>query len=206
VGPAPSRPAALRLASRIEVTDRVEALAGQLDLQHPDGCLLVGVLRGAVMFLADLMRAMNSPVEIDFMGLRPFTAGGPAARLTHDLSGPVAGRPVVLVDDLVDTGLSARWLVDQVRARGAATVTVCSLVDRRAGRLVPFEPDLVGFVVDDETVIGSGLDHAGRYRNVPGLWAVDPAALAAEPDAYLMDLFAADQPAGPVRRAPGGKG
>ncbi|MCP5026319.1 MAG: hypoxanthine phosphoribosyltransferase [Actinomycetia bacterium] len=177
------------LATPNEVAARIFDLARELDGRHPEGCVLVGVLRGALFFLADLARAMHTPVELDFIGLRPFIAGEPGLRLSHDLSSPVAGRPVVLVEDLVDTGLTARWLADQIRSRHARSVTVCTLVDRAAGRLIAFEPDLAGFRIDDETVVGAGLDHAGRYRNVPGLWLVDPAVLADEPDAYLMDLF-----------------
>ncbi len=185
VGRSPAR----NLATPNEIAARVSELAAELDCRHPDGCVLVGVLRGAVFFLTDLARAMHTPVELDFIGLRPFIAGAPELRLSHDLSIPVVGRPVVLVDDLVDTGLTTRWLAGQIRSRGAASVTVCTLVDRAGGRLVASEPDLVGFDIIEETVVGAGLDHAGRYRNVPGLWVVDPAVLAEEPDAYLMELF-----------------
>lgn len=177
------------LATPREVDARVSQLAVELDRRHPDGCVLVGVLRGALFFLTDLARAMHTPVELDFIGLRPFISGEPGLRLSHDLTSPVAGRPVVLVDDLVDTGLTARWLADQIRSRQAESVTVCTLVNRTGGRLVRFDPDLAGFDIGEETVVGSGLDHAGRYRNVPGLWVVDPGVLAEEPDAYLMELF-----------------
>ncbi|MCP3857123.1 MAG: hypoxanthine phosphoribosyltransferase [Actinomycetia bacterium] len=180
---------ARNLATPAQVADRVGELAAQLDRLHPEGCVLVGVLRGALFFLADLARAMHTPVELEFIGLCPFIAGDPGIRLSHDLSIPVAGRLVVVVEDLVDTGLTGRWVVDQIQSRGAGSVTLCTLVDRTGGRLVSFEPQLAGFEVGDETVIGTGLDHAGRYRNVPGLWAVDPGVLAEEPDAYLMELF-----------------
>jgi len=112
-------------------------------------------------------------------------------RLVKDLGLDVAGQAVVLVHDVVHTGLTTAYLVAELHRRGAATVEVCALVDRNSSRVVPVAVDHAGFVVGDEYIIGMGLDHHGRYRNLASLIAVDEHALEADPDALVADLYAA---------------
>lgn len=168
---------------------QVVRLAAEVSAAHPDGVVLVAVLTGSVVFLADLVRAMGTEVTVDFLALSPYSEGARRARLLKDLEVDVVGHPVVLVQDVVDTGLTLAWLLDELGRRGPTSVDVCALVDRRARRLVPVTLRWVGFDVGDEFVVGYGLDHRGRYRNLDLLAAADPDALRHEPDAHLAELY-----------------
>lgn len=170
------------LADRDRLRRRVreigDDLAGALAGRQP---ILVGVLDGAMPFLADLVRATPIDLEVDMLGLTRFGEAGKVS-LAVDVATPLAGRHVVLVEDLVDTGLTLRSLVAQLRTRGPASVTVVTLLDRRERRIVDVDVDHAGFVVGDEFVIGYGLDWEGRYRNLPSLWGVlDLEGFAADP-------------------------
>lgn len=168
---------------------RVARLAGEVSAAHPNGVVMVALLKGSVVFLADLVRAMNTAVAVDFLALSPYAEGGGRARLLKDLEIDVAGHPVVLVQDVVDTGLTLAWLLGDLRRRGPRSVDVCALVDRRARRLVPVTLRWVGFDVGEQFVVGYGLDHRGRYRNLDLLAAGDAAALRDDPDAHLVELY-----------------
>lgn len=171
------------LADRDRLAQRVGEigadLAQGLDGREP---ILVGVLDGAMPFLADLVRATPIDLEVDMLGLTRFGEAGRVS-LSVDVATPLAGRHVVLVEDLVDTGLTLRSLVAQLGTRGPASITVVALLDRRERRIVDVDVDHAGFVVGDEFVIGYGLDWDGRYRNVPSLWGV-----------LDLEAFAADLP------------
>lgn len=164
-------------------------LAGRISDRYPDGVLLVGVLKGSVLFLADLMRQITVPVEIDFLAVTPFTPGAGRIRLMKDLDGDILGRDVVLVEDLVDTGLTVTYLRGELARRGPASVAIATLLDKRSRRILPVTLDFVGRDVPDVFVLGYGLDFAGRYRNLHGLWAADATELAIEPDLHLLDLY-----------------
>jgi len=190
---APSR--LTRLASAEELDGIVASLAERVsadhpDVDHPDGLLLVGVLKGSVCFLADLARRMTVPVSVDFLALTPYAPGTGRVRLVKDLDQDVAGRSIVIVEDIVDTGLTLNFLRSEIERRRPASVRVATLVDRPARRLLPVQVDYVGLEVPDVFVIGYGLDFAGRYRNLHGLWGADGLALAAEPDLHVMELYA----------------
>ncbi|HEX7096409.1 MAG TPA: phosphoribosyltransferase family protein [Acidimicrobiales bacterium] len=177
------------LADADAVQARVAAMGNELAARHPDGCVLVGVLKGSVIVLADLVRAMCVSTRVDFVAVSSYRPGAGRVRLLKDLDLDVTGAPVVLVQDVVHTGLTAAFLTRELARRGASSVEVCALVDRRARRIVPVEVRTAGFVVDDEYVIGMGLDRLGLYRNLRSLVAVDEAALAADPDALVGDLY-----------------
>lgn len=186
------------IASPDELAAIVARLGSELSAAYPDGVVVVGVLKGAVVFLADVVRQMDVPVAVDFMAVAPYTDGGGRTRLVKDLESDVTGQPVVLISAIVDTGLTATYLLGQLRQRGAASVALCGLADKRARRIVPVRVDFVGLDAPDHFLIGYGLDFAGRYRNVPALYGVDSAVLAEDPDHFVADLYGPG-PAVPAR-------
>lgn len=180
------------VASGEELAGIVAQLGSELSLAYPDGLVLVGVLKGAVVFLADLVRQIGVPVAVDFMAVAPYDGARGRTRLVKDLDSDVSGRAVVLVTAIVDTGLTAAYLLGQLRQRGAASVALCGLADKRARRIVPVAVDFVGLDAPDQFLLGYGLDFAGRYRNVPALYGVDSTLLAEDPDRFLLDLYDPD--------------
>jgi len=183
--------------------ERVTALAAQIAADHPDGVVLVGVLKGALVFLADLARAIRTvDVELDFLAISRYAPDSGRVRILQDLALDVAGRDVVLVEDLIDTGLTLAYLLGHVRDRGPRRVEVCALLDRAERRIVPLDVRYVGIEVPgDAFLLGYGLHFAERYRNLPVVVAVDQATVRADPDAYLgiyRDSWSApsDRPAG----------
>jgi hypoxanthine phosphoribosyltransferase len=169
-----------------EVNRRLGAAIGAA---HPDGVLLVAVLKGSVLFLADLVRCIDVPVEVDFLGITSYAPGTGRVRLTKDLDADLTDRAVVLVEDVVDTGLTLGYLLTQLRSRRPASLEVCALYDKQARRIVPQPLDHVGFEVGDEFLVGYGLDFRGRYRNLGVVAAGDVETLAADPDAYVAQLY-----------------
>lgn len=186
---APSDLELLADPARLEV--EVARVAQEISAQHPDGVTLVGVLKGSVVFLADLARHVTVPTLIDFVAVTPYDGVSGRTRVVKDLDQSIAGRPVVIVTGIVDTGLTADFLRRHLRGANPASVRVATLADRSARRLLPLTPDYVALEVPDRFLIGYGLDHRGRYRNAPGLWGVDPAAVVADPDRYLAALYGA---------------
>ncbi len=185
--PAPAEPRVLLTAEQIDAT--VARLAAEMSARYPDGVVLIGVLRGSVPFLADLARAMTAPVSVDFMAITPYTPGSGRVRLLKDLDLDIAGRDAVIVEDIVDTGLSTAFLRSELQRRRPRTVAVCTLLDRRTRRVVPVDIDFAGAEVSDAYVVGFGLDHEGRYRNLRLVAAADLELLADDPDAYVPVLY-----------------
>lgn len=172
--------------------ERIAELAAEIDAAYPNsGVVFVGVLKGSLPFLADLARAVTVPVRVDFLSISSFEPEGGRVKVTMDLADPVEGAAVVLIEDLVDTGLTATFLLGAMLRRGAATVDVCTLLDKAARRLVPVPLRWVGFEVPDVFVLGYGLDFAGRYRNLDRVVAGDVDVLARDPDAYVAQLYGA---------------
>ncbi len=167
----------------------VARLAQELSAAHRDGVVLVGVLKGAVPFLADLARALTVAPIVDFLAVTPYAPGTGRVRIVKDLDLDVAGRDVVLVQDVVDTGLTTAYLLGELGGRGARSVEVCALVDKVRRRLVPVPLRWVGFAVEDDYVVGYGLGHAERYRNLPLVAGADLGALTADPDALVAELY-----------------
>ena len=151
--------------------------------------LLVAVLKGSVLFLADLVRQLTVPVEIDFLAISSYAPDTGRVRLVKDLDTDIAGRDVVLVEDMVDTGLTLAYLLAQLRARGPASLEVCTLFDKRARRIVPQPLAYVGFEIGDEFVLGYGLDFRGATATSTWWRPGDLDTLAADPDAYVGELY-----------------
>ena len=176
-------------ASREAIGQAVERVAAEISQKCSDGVVLVSVLKGSLPFLADLVRAVDIEVEVDFMALSRFAPDSGRVRLVKDLDCDVGGRQVVLVEDIVDTGLSLGYLMGELHRRSAASVAVAALLNRSARRILPLEPDYVGFEAPDEFFLGYGLDWDGRYRNLDRLIIGDPGLLADDPDAYVSILY-----------------
>jgi hypoxanthine phosphoribosyltransferase len=177
------------IADAPTVQARIRDLGASITARHPEGVTLIATLKGSVPFLADLARAIDAPMQIDFLALSAYQPGAARVRLVKDLELEIGGCAVVLVLDVVNSGLTTGYLVDELRRRGASSVEVCALVDRESRRVLPVAIDDVGFTVGADYVIGMGLDHAGRYRNLGFLLAVDEHLLEQDPDAYVGELY-----------------
>lgn len=178
--------------SEEEIQNRIRDLAGEIraDLSG-ERPLLISILKGSVVFLADLVRALDLDCEIDFMSISAY--GGEVGRsgvvrIVKDLEQPLEGRRVLLIEDIVDTGFTLSYLLRTLKTRNPAQIQVVALIDKTVRRIADLTIDHVGFN-SEEFLIGYGLDFQGRYRNLPYLVAVkDIAALAADPDS-LTRLF-----------------
>jgi hypoxanthine phosphoribosyltransferase len=177
------------LFGRDELASACVRLGAELSAEYPDGVLLVAVLKGSVFFLADLVREMPVDVEIDFLGISSYAPGTGRVRIVKDLETDVFGRDVVLVEDIVDTGLTLTYLLGELGRRGPRTLQACTLLDKRGRRIVPTPLRYVGFEIGDEFALGYGLDFAERYRNLDHIVAGDVRALVEDPDAHVRDLF-----------------
>jgi hypoxanthine phosphoribosyltransferase len=144
---------------------------------HPP--LLVGVLKGAVMFLVDLARTIDLPITLDFMAVSSYgasTQSSGVVRILKDLDHSIEGKHVLLVEDIVDTGLTLRYIVDNLRDRGPASVRICALLQKVKPRDIAVPIDYVGFAIPDEFVVGYGLDYGEIYRNLPYVGVLRPRA------------------------------
>lgn len=153
------------------LSKRIGELAAEIrrDFQGRD-LVLVGVLKGSFLFMADLVRRIELPLRCDFLGVSSYgdeTKTSGVIRITSDVSRPVEGCDVLLVEDIVDTGLTINYLLENLRARRPRTVKVCTLLEKPARRRVPVPIDYCGFSVPDVFVVGYGLDYRGLYRNLP---------------------------------------
>ena len=156
-----------------EIASRIDELAIELVDWVDADTVVVGVLKGCLPFMADLVRRFPVPVEIDFLALSPFAPDSGRVRLTHDLSIDVSGRNVLLVEGVVDTGFRLDYLRRHLVAHGAVGVRVCTLFDRADRRVLPMELDHVGFDTGASFLVGFGLDHRGECRNLPSVVEVD---------------------------------
>lgn len=160
------------LLSETDIQTRIGELAGEITRDYADSSLLVvGVLNGAVLFLADLIRQIDIPLEYDFIGLRSYNgsvSNGPL-EVTRRLNTDVTGKRVLIVEDIIDTGrtLCESCIIDTIAANGAVDVRVCSLLDKPARRTHQICIDYTGFVIEDRFVVGYGLDYNGLFRNLP---------------------------------------
>jgi len=150
---------------------RVRELGAEISRDYADrDLLLVCVLKGAVFFLSDLMRAITVPCEVDFMAVASYgsaTDSSGVVRILKDLDAPIERRDVLIVEDIVDSGLTLHYLLRSLRARNPASVEVCALLTKPDRRKVDLPTRYVGFAIDDRFAIGYGLDHGERYRNLP---------------------------------------
>ena len=159
------------LISEEQIKKRIQELAVKLDKEYEGKRpLMVSILKGSVMFYADLLRAMSIPVEMDFMAISSYGSGAKSSgevKLIKDLDRKIEGRDVVIVEDIIDSGYTLSYLKRMLYSRKSASVKICALLDKYARRVVPIEADFKGFDIEDEFVIGYGLDYAERYRNLP---------------------------------------
>lgn len=165
------------LISANDIAARIAALGPRIAAEVPPGDLtVVGVLRGAFVFMADLVRAIPRDLRCDFLSVRSYgdaTESSGIVEITADLSLPIAGHHVLLVEDIVDTGLTLKYLLEILEARHPASVRVCALLSKASRRKVQVPVDYIGFEVPDEFVIGYGLDAAQRYRQIPYVGVLD---------------------------------
>jgi hypoxanthine phosphoribosyltransferase len=154
-----------------DLTRRVRELAEQVSKDYAGkDLLLIGVLKGAVFFLSDLMRNIDIPVEVDFMAVASYgsaTKSSGVVRILKDLDAAIEGRDVLIVEDIVDSGLTLQYLLRNLAGRNPRSLEVCALLIKPERRKVDLETRYVGFEIPDEFAIGYGLDHVERYRNLP---------------------------------------
>jgi hypoxanthine phosphoribosyltransferase len=172
---APPRP----LFDEAQLSTRVQSLAREITSQLPAGTIhVVGVLRGAFVFMADLVRALPRDTRCDFLAVRSYGAATETSgivEITHDLSIPITGQHVLLVEDIVDTGLTLRHLLQLLAMRGPASLHSCALLNKPSRRRVDVPVDFVGFEVPDLFVVGYGLDFDQHYRNLPYIGVIEAA-------------------------------
>ncbi|WP_018702546.1 hypoxanthine phosphoribosyltransferase [Anaeromusa acidaminophila] len=170
------------LLSEEELQQRVRELGEEISKEYAGKeILMIGVLRGAVMFMADLARAIDVPVMIDFMAVSSYgtsTSSSGIVRILKDLDEEVAGKHVLIVEDIIDSGLTLSYLVDNIKSRQPASVRICTLLNKPERRKVDLEVNYNGFTVPDEFVVGYGLDYAEKYRNLPFIGILKPAIYA----------------------------
>jgi hypoxanthine phosphoribosyltransferase len=165
------------LLTRNQIARRLRAMARDIQQDFKDRELVVvSLLNGTVMFLADLVRCLSLPLRLDFIGVSSYGAGTQSGELvfTKDLRLDVRGRDVLLVDDILDTGNTMARVLEKLRALGPRRIRVCVLLDKRSRRIQPVQPDYVGFEIPDVFVVGYGLDFAERYRNLPFVGVLYP--------------------------------
>ena len=172
------------LISVSELERRVGELGAQISQDYKGRePLLIGVLRGVTCFMADLMRHISLPLAIDFMAISSYEGEeGGSVRIVKDLEEPIAGRDVIVVEDIVDTGMTLSTLLRGLRLREPASLKVCALLDKRVRRLVDVSIDYVGFEVPDEFVVGYGLDFRQKFRNLPFVATLKRDWMNAHPD------------------------
>jgi hypoxanthine phosphoribosyltransferase len=161
------------------IHDRIVALAAEIEAGYPpeEEIHLVGVLKGGFMFMADLVRAMSARVTLDFIAVSSYqqsTHSSGEVRLLKDLDERLEGRHVVIVEDIVDTGLTLRYLQDILRARSPKSLRTACLLSKPSRRLVEVTVDYIGFTIEDRFVVGYGLDYAEKYRNLPHIAILEP--------------------------------
>jgi hypoxanthine phosphoribosyltransferase len=175
------------LLSGEEVQARVAELGAQLAADYEGRePVLVSVLKGSIIFLADLVRAMPIPLSIDLMEVSSYgtsTESSGQVRILKDLSTSIEGREVIVVEDIIDTGLTLNYLLRYLHDKGPASIRICCLLDKPARRLAPIEIDYRGFTIADRFVIGYGLDYGERYRNLPYIGVLRPSVYGAAPPA-----------------------
>jgi hypoxanthine phosphoribosyltransferase len=154
-----------------ELQHRITQMAEEVSRDYKGrDLLLIGVLKGAVFFLSDLMRQLDIPCEVDFMAVASYgssTDSSGVVRILKDLDAPLEGRNVLIVEDIVDSGLTLQYLMRTLQARGPASIEVCALLTKPERRKVDTPARYVGFEIPDKFAIGYGLDYAERYRNLP---------------------------------------
>jgi hypoxanthine phosphoribosyltransferase len=163
-----------------EIAAKVRELGAQITRDYAGKeVVLVGILKGAVVFLSDLARAIDIPASLDFMSVSSYghsTTSSGIVRIIKDLDESIEGKHVIVVEDIVDTGLTLKYLRETLAGRGPASLRICAFLDKESRRQVDVKVDYIGFPIPDEFVVGYGLDFAGKYRNHPEVFILKPEA------------------------------
>lgn len=166
------------LITEDELKNKVHDLGSQISLDYADkNLLLVSVLKGSVVFMADLMRAVTIPARVDFMAVSSYGNGvktSGVVKIAKDLDLPLNGFDILIVEDILDSGKTLNYLIDTLQRRNPLSIRIATLLDKPDRREVPIRPDYSGFVVPDEFVVGYGLDYAEKYRNLPYVGILKP--------------------------------
>ena len=166
------------LFSEQEIHDRIQEMGDELyDVFKDKNPMFVGVLNGCFIFMADLVRATQLKSELEFIGVSSYknaTKSSGVVQITRDLQRDISGRDIIIVEDILDSGNTLAFLTDYLKAKGAASITIATLLDKPARREKPIKADYAGFVVPDEFVVGYGLDYAQQYRNMPYIGVLKP--------------------------------
>jgi hypoxanthine phosphoribosyltransferase len=170
------------LITEQQINEKIRELAKQISDDYPergarDDLVLVAVLKGAVMFMTDLSRALSVPVQMEFMAVSSYgsaTSSSGVVRILKDLDRDIAGRHVLIVEDIIDSGLTLSWLLKNLESRGPASLEVCTLLRKPDAVKVEVPVRYVGFEIPNEFVVGYGLDYAERYRDLPYIGTLDP--------------------------------
>ena len=158
------------------IQSRVANLAQQIAVDYKDSSLvLVSILRGSVFFATDLARQIDLPLSMDFLSISSYGEDSEGVvRITKDLEDNIAGKDVLLIEDIVDTGFTLKYLLRTLAGRNPKSMEVCTLLDRRARRIIEMDLKYIGFEIPDKFVVGYGLDYRQRYRNLPYIGVVKP--------------------------------
>ena len=195
------------LVSETAIRKRIEALAGKINRTYRgEDLTVIAIVNGALIFAADLLRQLRTPLRLDCLRAASYHSGTQAGGkpvIVDNLKLDIAGRQVLLVDDILDTGNTLAAVRQLLLAKGAARVRTCVLLDKKARRGVPFEAEYVGFGIPDEFVVGYGLDFNERYRNLPCIGVLKPKFYAAKPEENALHSPAAGLSL-PVRARRGG--
>jgi hypoxanthine phosphoribosyltransferase len=169
------------LYSHAKIQQRIRTLARRISRDYAGQRLvLIGILKGVVCFMADLMQHLSIPVTVDFMAISYYGGDGQVVKITRDLDSSITGQHVLMVEDIVDTGMTLNYILSHLSAHNPASLRVCTLLDKRARRLINVPLDYVGFEVPDEFVVGYGLDYKGEYRNLPFIGILHPELIKGE--------------------------
>ncbi len=166
------------VVSATEIQQKIEELAKQVEVDYPeDELLLVGVLKGAFVFMADFARALSRPVQVEFMAVSSYGASSSSSgvvRILKDLDKDIGGKHVLVVEDIIDSGLTLSWLLRNLASRSPASIEVVALFRKPDAVKVPVDVRYVGFDIENEFVVGYGLDYAERYRDLPFVGVLRP--------------------------------
>ena len=161
-----------------EIAARVQNIGSQISKDYAEkDLLLISILKGSVVFMTDLMRSLTIHCTIDFMAVSSYGSGTQTSgvvKILKDLDRPIAGKDVVIVEDILDSGMTLNYVTGLLRARGPRSIRICTLFDKPARRRVELQADYVGFQVPDEFIVGYGLDYDERYRNLPYIGVLKP--------------------------------
>lgn len=167
------------LITEEQIKEKIKELGEKIsnDYRNCDNLLLVGVLKGAVVFMADLIRNIDIPLDIDFMAVSSYgssTESSGVVRILKDLDDPIEGKDLLVVEDIIDSGLTLSYMCDILKSRKPKSLKICALLDKPSRRKIDLKVDYLGFEIPDYFVVGYGLDYAEKYRNLPDICVLKP--------------------------------